>query len=420
LQRHVLRLNGGLGVNRYRPAKQGSGPRAGQLLQHVTDPKRWLVKAFIGRDAKGRKRYRSRVVHGGRRDADAVLLEMLQQKSTGSLAPRSNMTLAELVKEWETHKARQVAPRTLTQYVYVLGRYVLPSLGRKKLANLTLHDIDRLYGQMLTGEIPDPNEDRASLGSGLSAGTVRLTHKALSQALSQAVRWGWIQVNPAGEASLPTHRPKAKVTLSAAERARLIVACRDSFYGCFYHLLVDTGLRPGEACALRWDDVDFARDLVVVRCAVTRGATGEPIMADPKTPKSRRVVPILSGLREALLRHQAWQRECNLDVEGLVFTNQDGRPIRPWTFSTRDLKRTLQAAGIAKRLSPYSLRHTFATLHVDASTSLKRVSDLLGHSTIKQTADTYMHADQAVSRDWIDQYERMLRAGEAEAERPLN
>lgn len=407
-------------MNRYRPVKQGNGPRAGQLLQHVSDPKRWLVKAFIGRDAKGRKRYRSQVVHGRRRDAEAVLLEMQQQKRVGGLTPRSNVTLRELVKAWVKHKARDVAPRTLAQYMYTLERYVLPSLGHRKLADLMLHDVDDLYGRMLLGDIPDPTDDRARLGSALSAGTVRLTHRALSQALSQAVRWSWIQVNPAAEASLPKHRPKEKLTLSAAERARWIAACRHSFYGAFYHLLVDTGLRPGEACALTWDDIDFVRGVILVRRTVTRGAKGEPRVSDPKTRKSRRVVPILSDLRVELLRHQEWQRERSLDEVGLVFTNQEGRMILPWTFWVRDFQRTLRAAGITKKLTLYSLRHTFATLHVEAGTSLKRVADLLGHSTIQQTADTYMHADQAVSREWIEQYETVLKVGQAATERPLN
>jgi integrase len=250
-------------------------------------------------------------------------------------------------------------------------------------------------------------------GRPLSARTVRLTHAALSQALSQAVRWGLIQANPAAEATIPSSKPKEKTVLTAAERERFIAACQDSFYGVFYRTLIDTGLRPGEACALRWSDVDLERGRISVQRTVTRGDGGEAVLAEPKTVKSRRTVPVLSGLRDELLRHFDWQRERNLDAAGFVFTNQDGRMLRPWTFSTRDLDRTLERAGIKKpdaktSVSLYSLRHTFATLHVVAGTPLKVVSDVLGHSTIQQTANTYMHGDQSVTADWMQRFEAVL------------
>ena len=113
---------------------------------------------------------------------------------------------------------------------------------------------------------------------------------------------------------LPPHRPKTKDWLNGAERARFIEACGDSFYGAFYRLLVDTGLRPGEACALRCNDLDFARAKVRVERAVTRDGDGRAILADPKTVKSRRTVPMLAGLHDVLLRHLEWQREHGLDA----------------------------------------------------------------------------------------------------------
>src|SRR5690606_18262443 len=87
-------------VNRYVRVDRGAGSRAGQLLQHVDDPKRWQVRAYIGRDAKGRKRYRSEIVHGKKRDAEARLIELLQDKNQGRLTPRSTSTLADLAREW--------------------------------------------------------------------------------------------------------------------------------------------------------------------------------------------------------------------------------------------------------------------------------------------------------------------------------
>ena len=74
----------------------------------------------------------------------------------------------------------------------------------------------------------------------------------------------------------------------------------------------------------------------------TGGKDGEAVLAEPKTAKSRRTVPLLGGLRDELLRHLEWQRKRNLDQAGFVFTNQEGRMLRPWTFSTGDLDRTLK------------------------------------------------------------------------------
>jgi integrase len=151
---------------------------------------------------------------------------------------------------------------------------LLPTLGHRKLSDIQLRDVDRLYGLMLSGELPKPDGKRGVTGRPLGGRTVRLAHAALSQALSQAVRWGMIQHNPAAEATIPSHRSREKQPLTGSERARFLDACRDSFYGVFYRTLVDTGLRPGEACALKWTDIDFERGTISVQRTVTRGVDG--------------------------------------------------------------------------------------------------------------------------------------------------
>jgi hypothetical protein len=142
-----------------------------------------------------------------------------------------------------------VAPRTLSQDRESLDRYVLPSIGHRKLGDLHLCEIDQVYGLMLSGEIPRPDGTAGVTGRPLSARTVRLAHAGLSQALSQAVARGLIPHNPAAGATIPTSKPKEKTVLTAAERARFLEAGVGSLYGVFYRTLIDTGLRPGEACA---------------------------------------------------------------------------------------------------------------------------------------------------------------------------
>ena len=255
--------------------------------------------------------------------------------------------------------------------------------------------------------MPPGGADCAAIGK-LSPRTLRLTHAALRQALSQAVTWGMIPNTPAAGVSLPTKRVSEKDWMTTAERARFITASQQSFYGTLYRLMVDVGLRPGEAFGLRWPDVDFVRGTVSVNRAVTRDGGSGAILAEPKTIKSRRTVPLASGLPAELLAHMERQREIGFDGEGFVFTNQSGRMLRPWTFSKSDLARTVRAAGIGKSLSLYSLRHTFATVALSAGVPIKIVSEWLGHTTIQQTADTYGHVDSGISGDWMERLGRGL------------
>jgi integrase len=405
-------------MNQYRPVKHSLG--AGQLLRHVTDPNRWMARVFISRDSKNRKQYQSQVVHGSRKEAEAVLATMLQRKRTGSLTPRSNMRLADLANEWVTHKAPTVSHRTLRGYEDALHRYVLPSLGHRKLSDITLREIDRLYGLLANGEAPQAEGKRRLSGSRLGPRTIQIAHSVLSQMLAQAVKWELLQHNPAAGATRPPLRTQERKPIPIEERGRFLTACQTSFYGALYRFLVDTGVRPGEACGLRWSDVDLAAGRAVIRHAVTQGVGGEPVLADPKTPKSRRTVHLTMELRDELLGHQDWQRESGLDKAGFVFTNSRGAFLRPWTFPRRDLERTAQLAGIRTRVTLYTLRHTFATMHLANGTPLKIVSTMLGHSNISQTADTYQHADEQVTAEWMHRFEKMLATVASEERPPVN
>ena len=394
-------------TQRYIRVKDGKS-RPGQLFRHATDTTRWLVKVFSHRDAEGRQKYLSKVVRGTKKDAELALLEMHHQKHTGGLRPRSKVTVRDLIAEWLEHKKRDVSARTLDGYAYVLDRYVLPTLGHRKLADLEVRDIDKLYGAMLSGELMRPSNADSTDDSKLSPRTVRLTHAALRQALSQAVTWGMIPHTPAAGVTLPKQRVIEKDWMTAEERGRFITASKQSFYGTLYRFMLDVGLRPGDAFGLRWHDVDFVRGTVSVKRAVTRDGGNGALLGEPKTAKSRRTVPLVTGLPTELLAHMERQRELGFAGEGFVFTNQAGRMLRPWTFSTRDLARTVRAAGIGKALSLYSLRHTFATVALTTGVPIKIVSEWLGHTTIQQTADTYGHVDSGVSGDWMERLGRGL------------
>lgn len=400
-----------------RVERRGAG--GGQLLQHVSDPRKWMVVVFIGRDGKGKRKDRKEVLTGTKKQAEARIVELLQEKNTGKLTPRSTITLADFVKEWLAHKEGKITARTLANGRQYLALYVLPTLGNRKLSDLTLREIDHLYAAMQTGKLPAPDNTPRWSGKPLAPATIRMAHGALSEALSQAVKWGMLPFNPASEATLPKGESREKRALSAQERARFIAASEGALHRVFYRVLMDTGMRPGEACALKWEDIDFANGRLTVSKATTQGKDGKPMLGPPKTAKSRRTLPLFN-LGDLLLEHRAWQAERGLDACGHVFTTQDGRPLAPWTFGRRELDRILAAAGISGTFSLYSFRHTFATLHLESGTPLKVVSGWLGHSNIQQTANTYMHVSPDVSEDWAAKHMAFLESTERAEIRPVN
>src|SRR5690606_33578641 len=142
-------------------------------------------------------------------------------------------------------------PRTFRGYEYDLDRYVLPALGDKKLSAITALDIQGLYSSMLE--------------RGLSAGTVRHVHAVLGNGLKQAVKWRLLTSNPADSVDLPSaDRTQKFRALTSEQVERFLAAVADSPWKAVYHLMLNTGMRPGEVFGLTWEHVDLAGGELVV------------------------------------------------------------------------------------------------------------------------------------------------------------
>ena len=152
-------------------------------------------------------------------------------------------------------------------------------------------------------------------------------------------------------------------------------------------LLGTTGLRIGEALGLRWSDVDLRVGRVHVRRALQRQRGRGLVFVEPKSVTSRRCVELP---RVAVLKEQ------RLHVDGeLVFPNRDGEPVEPGTVSDA-LKVALDRAGLP-RIRVHDLRHTTATVLLEAGVHPKLVQHLLGHSTVALTLNTYSHVTPGLS-----------------------
>lgn len=363
-----------------------------------------MVRIYTGTDANGKRRYHNHTVRGTKKDADKWLTAALRRLDLGEALESTEMSLNEYLDQWlETAVTPRVREHTLDDYTRLLARYVRPKLGKHKLATITPMDLQNLYGAMLT--------------NGLTARTVRYTHAVLSSAFKQAIRWQMLKQNPCLNVELPKQQRKEMQALSPEQAANFLTAIRDNRYGLLFSLLLATGIRPSEALALQWSDIDWRRGSITIQRKLTRLRNNGWQFDDPKTVKSRRSIPLPSSLVEALKAHRKAQLEERMQWGkawqdyNLVFTSEGGTPVHQRNLLKRYFKPALEQAGLPESLRLYDLRHTCATLLLADGENLKVVSERLGHSTITLTADVYAHVSESMQRQATDRMERLLYKG---------
>lgn len=173
---------------------KSSARRTGQIIKRGNE--RHLVRVYIGCDPiTGKRKYRSQIVKGTKKEAQALLNGFLREMDLGTFVEPATTTLGEYLDKWlQTAAKPAVSERTYADYCAWLTRYVREPLGNQKLSSLKPLAIQKLYADM---------QER-----GLSSRTVRYTHAILSSALKQAVRWGMLSRNPCELVRLPNAKPK--------------------------------------------------------------------------------------------------------------------------------------------------------------------------------------------------------------------
>ena len=373
---------------------------AGQIIKRGENVH--LIRIYLGRGEGGKRSYLNRTVHGTKKDAQRELTRLLRERDLGTLAQPSRTTLDDYLESWLGSVAKtRVRERTHRDYVWLLKKYVRPTLGERRLDQLKALELQKLYGELAA--------------QGLSSRTVRYAHTVLRNALEQAVKWGMIARNPADLVQLPRKQAREMSAFSPEEARRFLAAAQGDPHFAAFSLLLDTGLRPGEALALKWGDVDLAGRHLRVRRTLTRGPQGWSF-AEPKTAGSRRGVPFTEPLQRVLVMHGGAQHP---GPHNLVFTGEAGEPLHANNLGRRNFSRILERAGLPDTFRLYDLRHTCATLMLLAGVHPKVVSERLGHASVKITLDTYSHVLPTMQREATEKLGTLLYP-EAQEEHAYN
>jgi integrase len=367
----------------------------------------WRVRAYLGRDADGAKRYVSKTVRGPRRDAEQVLSRLLVEVDEGRHAAAAPMTFGELLDRWLANKKLVVEATTWTNYDWVARTYLRPALADRKVASMRPMEIDRLYAAL---------SDR-----GLSPRTVRICHTVIRQSLEQARRWGLISRSPAVDAT-PPRQVRREVTPPTVDQVRALIdtaRADDPEFAAYLWVLAATGCRRGEACALRWSDIDLEAGELRIRRSIAH-AEGRVYEKATKTHQSRRLALDPTTVDE-LRMHRRRMREralvlgVALAADAHAFSDPEGSPWRPDVCTNRfdRLRRRLGLSTV--RL--HDLRHFVATVLGDGGVPIATISTRLGHRDIATTLNIYTHALPATDQSAAAYLGSVLAPGSAAVRR---
>lgn len=359
-------------------------------------PGRWQVMWDIDPDpVTGKRRQRSLTIRGNRQAADEALQKILADRSAGVPMDDRTLTVEGLSALWLTARRTQVRSSTIKGYGQKLG-YLNEFIGHRKIAQVTGGVLTALYGRLLE--------------RGLSARTVMHVHRVTRRMFADAVRWGYLRSNPADAADSPQPVKIEMATWSAAEVKSFLERWSDDYWYPLWHVACATGMRRGELLGLRWSDLqdDFLR----VERSMGRDGSGLAT-GPPKTKAGRRSVALDPGTLAVLGRWRRTQIEQRLLVgrewpEGdWLFTMSNGGPVDPDYITKLFPRRVKETPGV-KRIRFHDLRHTWATLAIEAGVPAKVVSERLGHASITMTLDTYTHRVEALHREAAERVGRLI------------
>jgi len=341
---------------------------------------RWVGVLDLGWiDGKRRRR----VVYGATR-AEAVekLTTLANQRRRGVNLAAPTRTLRAWLDEWLSQiKAHDgTRPSTLARYRQISETHLKPGLGRVRLDRLTPVEVQEFL-----------NRRREVV----AAGTVAKIHAVLRAALSDAERMDLVVRNVAKSVRVGATPVGERRVLSAEEARRFLHMVAGERFEAVFVLALTLGLRRGEVLGLRWADFDAERSTLRVERAVQR-AGGRLVLVEPKTRRSRRLLPVPRMAAAALDRQRVRQAAERLRAgsawrdEGLVFTTSLGTPVEPRNLNRR-FEELRVTAGLPD-LRLHDLRHACATFLLASGVEPRTVMEILGHSTYRLTMDLYGHA----------------------------
>ena len=385
--------------------------------------------------ADGYYTYRWTSRDGKRHSVTAGTLEEMRAKeeeirrdvSDGIRVDSQNIMVNDLFELWK-HLKRGLKDNTYQNYCYMYTQFVAEDIGKFLIRNLKRSDIKRFYNKLV--------DER-----GLKIATIDNIHTVLHQVLELAVEDNYVRNNVSDnllKELKQTHHfeDEHKRALTVAEQELFLefLASEKTQYHHWYPIfavMVGTGMRVGEICGLRWEDVDVENGIIDVNHTLVyynHAVNGCYFnIHTPKTKAGKRQIPMLDEVKEAFRMEKAYQEfnniKCNVSVDGFtnfIFVNRFGNLQHQGTLN-KALRRIIRDCNemqftkgkknpvLLPNFSCHSLRHTFTTRLVEAGVNIKVIQELCGHTRSDVTLDIYTTVTKELKMREFGNFEEKMK-----------
>lgn len=357
---------------------------------------KWCAVVTVGFDEEGKQK-RKFFYGKTRQEVADKMNDVIHNINRGTYIEPSKTKLSDWLNTWlNEYKKSNIRPSTYDSYEYLIRLHIAPTIGHIVLKDLKPEHLQRLYNDK-------GSSGKADGTGGLSAKTINRIHVVLHASLDQAVKNGLVIRNVSEATTLPKQKKKEIRILSVDEQINFLAAITGERLKGAFILALGSGIREGELLALRWKNVNLKAGIIRITESLKRvrnyDADSEVktklIFQEPKTEAGKRTIPLPDNVLTELKEHRKRQYEEKLragalyEDNDLVFCTEIGKVLEPRNF-LRTFYCLVKKAEIP-HINFHALRHTYATRLLEANEHPKVVQEILGHSDITMTLNTYSH-----------------------------
>lgn len=306
-----------------------------------------------------------------------------------------------LAYEWLNNASLQLKDSTVIKYTNLLTKYILPTLNDELISNISREKVNNLCNNLLSSGGKD--------GNGLSPKTVTCSLSLIKVIFKYASEEKNISTDNLNSISIKNSTKPMRV-LSIIEQQKLsnYLFNNMSLTNIGILICLYTGIRLGEVCALKWEDILVKEHCIYINKTMQRLQNNDDsipsktiiLIANPKSECSIRKIPLPKEIYDVLV-------SMNYSDDSYLLTGCSDKVIEPRTMQNK-FKKVLMACGISNA-NFHCLRHTFATRCIELGFDLKSLSEILGHSSVNITLNRYVHPSMELKQKNMDKLSGIIK-----------